>query len=186
MIDSKTRKKVIALWNEGESKASIQRKTKVSQPSIRKIINEIELEEGTPLDQRDRIKRPEKPEKCVQPDATIFEDDKSLIYHKFILNFSKVLPQKRLKGNPLQVLAQGINFRFYRELLEKVFDQQSVAAIDAQLQSFDLSGHVFEVTLQQGLYGIHKIQTRRLTTKETRYWYTLPGEEPFDFTRAQS
>ncbi|MHA2345989.1 MAG: hypothetical protein ACXACP_04675, partial [Candidatus Hodarchaeales archaeon] len=173
MIDSKTRKKVISLWKNGENKASIQRKTKVSQPSIRKIINEIELEEGTPIDQRDRKNRPEKPEKRVQRISTVFEDDKSLIYHKFILNFSKVLPLKRLKGNPLQVLAQGISIRIYRELLGKVFDSQSVAAIDAQLQSYDLSGHVFEVTLEQGLYGIHKIQIQQLTTKETRFWYTL-------------
>jgi hypothetical protein len=149
MIDSKTRKKVIALWRNGENKASIQRKTKVSQPSIRKIIDEIELEEGTFLDQRVRTKGPEKPEKRVQPVSTIFEDDKSLIYHKFILNFSKVLPLKRLKGNPLQVLAQGISIRIC-------------------------------------LYGIHKIQIQQLTTKETRFWYTLPGEEPFDFARKQS
>jgi len=86
-----------------------------------------------------------------------------------------------VKGNTLQVLAQGISPANYRELLSLVFDPQSVAAIDAQLQSYDIFGHVFEVKISQGLYGIHSVEIKRLTTKETRFLYKLPGEEPFDF-----
>ena len=181
MIDSKTRKKIITLWRQGESKASIQRKTKVSQPSIRKILIELELEGENPVGKKTRKNAHEKPEERVQPISTVFEDDESLIYHKFILNFTEVIPRGSQKGNTWQVMAKGISVGEYQGLLGKVFDPQSVAAIATQLNSFKISGHAFEVTLEQGLHGIHKIQIKRLTTKETRYSFTLPGEEPFNF-----
>jgi len=154
MIDAKTRKKIIALWRKGETKSSIQKKTKVSQPSIKKIIDKFELGEGKSVRQINKQTTPKKPEKSAPFTFTEIENNNSVIYHQFILNFSKVLPLSRVKGNPLQVLAQGISQTSYRELLAKVFDPQSVAAIDAQLQSYDLSGHVFEVKISQGLYGV--------------------------------
>ena len=181
MIDAKTRKKIIALWRQGESKSSIQKKTKVSQPTIKKIIDTFELGEGSSVRQINKQTTPEIPETSAPFTFTEIENNNSVIYHQFILNFTKVLPQLRVKGNTLQVLAQGISPANYRAHLSQVFDPQSVAAIDAQLQSYDLPGHVFEVKISQGLYGIHSVEIKRLTTKETQFGYKLPGEEPFDF-----
>jgi len=177
MIDRKTRGKIIKLWNEGESKASIQKKTGVSQPTIRKIVREEGLE-----------KKPS-PNHVAPPPPALNDMEKrlksveeTLIRHekwwaevptsgKFIINFTKNWPYGN--NTVLECLRNGVPIFDLERLLIKILPPRCVRFILDEIERLGgpgkvMEGRMYEVFISQGKWGIEDITVQPFSIPDMR------------------
>ena len=148
MIDTKARNKIIKLWEQGESKASIGRKTGKSQPTIRKVIKKAELEKiqnDTTMSVDDeiledqlaklelRINRLEKfnvlsleNQTCTQPEIS------------FIVNLTRNWPY--CDYTPLQILKNGLPHWELRCILDQIFPKSTTNLIASEIERLGANG----------------------------------------------
>ena len=177
MIDRKTRGKIIKLWNEGESKASIKRKTGVSQPTIRKIIKEANIEKlpssnhvtPLPLELNDFEKRLMSVEEAVERHERWWAEIPTS--GKFIINLARNWPY----GNnpPLECLKNGVPIFDLERLLRKILPPEPAKFIMKEIMKHRgsrnvVSGKKYEVRVSRGTWGIEDIIVQPLSIPDMR------------------
>ena len=155
MIDRKTRNEIIELWRQRENKASIQRKTGVSQPTIRKIIREAGLDENS-------------------YDASSFDDTSNLMQklsraeneHRarapkdvFIINLEQNWPYR--SNTTLQCLYNGAPIWEIPRLLKPMYNDHVISRI---MQEIERQGQrkIYEVTVIHYGYGREHVAVKML------------------------
>jgi hypothetical protein len=131
MIDAKTRDKIIKLWMEDESKASIGRKTKVSQPTIRKVIIEAGMDkrssnekvEPQPLVLGDFERRLQKVEEISNRHERWWGEIPTS--DKFIINLTRGYPYGN--NTPLECLKNGVPYFDLEQVLLKFLPPKSAS-----------------------------------------------------------
>ena len=170
MIDKKTRKKILDLWKKGESKASIQRKTRVSQPTIRKILqatgsDEIMIKDRTDLDSSNlekRITRLEEEVKYLKLSREDTLNNKSAhsshcLPQKdiFTINLERNTPY--LDNPPFLMMRNGLPLYDLPRVLGLVYPASIANAIVGKIEDLGGRGHTYEVQITHHIDGIPDI-----------------------------
>lgn len=158
------------LWKEGESKASIQRKTGVSQPTIRNVLKQAEedIKKGAlepdsmsmDVDElEERILRLEKSVEELKPWRKPTNEGCGVDL-QFHLNFTQHTPPswyndywKHLQG--------GIGVWAYRPILLKLLSEECVDTIEDRLTEHNpLEGKTFKVCISEDLSDFQKVEVK--------------------------
>lgn len=170
MIDTKTRRKIIKLKEEGCSNTEIKKRTGVSLPTIKKILNEDSftiartrpsqnnLEVDSIGDLKERLGKIERSIDLFQNGMNKERASPKYLLHQFTLNFIRALPQAWANGNRWKMLSQGVAPRHYKAILGAIVDSEIVAAVDRQIRFFSpLPGKIFgvKVSAYDGKYDVN-------------------------------
>jgi len=170
MIDKQKREKIIQLWRDGETKAAIQRKTGVSQPTIRKIIRKIEDEEKTndkePSIEKDNFyddRIPElenktyksKKELNIQREVKKHQNLTQLQDLTFIINSTVNYPWR--DNDPWTIMRNGIAIWNLSQILNKVIEPKAAEIIVTQIKNFGDTQNFFEVQIINTKTGYKRI-----------------------------
>jgi hypothetical protein len=165
LIDAKARKKIIKLWEEGESKASIQKQTGVTQPTIRKVLRKAGLDRKSSdkksgsddSDLEDRVEQIEEqleelkhthtPDSNDQMDKHPQSAATKTLYpiDRFIVNLKRNWPYAQ--NTPLQCLYNGVATWELPRLLRLIYSENITNQILHQIPEDD-PRHIYEVTLE--------------------------------------
>ena len=170
MIDTKARKKIIKLYEQGESKASIQRQTGITQPTIRKVLQEAGLDRTIITKEsetdftylKDRVERLEEQLEAlmftpimnnkgqlVQPPQGAFANTMPPV-DVFIVNTTRAWPSR---GTPLfQALRNGIPHWRLDAVLSPIYYPNIVKSIVDQIDYLGRYG-IFQITVSHKKIG---------------------------------
>jgi uncharacterized coiled-coil protein SlyX len=152
MIDRETQDRIIDLWKEGESKASIHRATNVSLPSIRKIIREAGMEERENEDVSTIDTLNERLTE-VEEELDNLKQSVEALTHKqytkpeecFIVNLTRNYPHRNL--TTLQALKYGTPPWILRDLLSEIFPKSIAETIANEIEKLGPK-RVYEVKVK--------------------------------------
>ena len=169
MIDVKTRKKIIKLYEQGESKASIQKQTGITQPTIRKVLRKAGLDRKSSdrksssddSDLEDRVEQIEEQLEALkstrtmkniglqgQPSHSEIIDSFNPV-DTFIINLTRNWPYR--SNMPLQCLYNGAPIWEVQRLLKPMYTNHVISRIMQEIKRQGQS-KVYEVTVVH--YGI--------------------------------
>lgn len=174
MIDRKTRNEIIELWRQRENKASIQRKTGVSQPTIRKIIREAGLDENSydassfddTSNLMQKLSRAENEHRTARSIDTSYrsgENQQSSIHiapkDVFIINLEQNWPYR--SNTTLQCLYNGAPIWKIPRLLKPMYNDHVISRI---MQEIERQGQrkIYEVTVIHYGYGREHVAVKML------------------------
>ena len=155
MIDRKTRDKIVKLKREGYSRTEIKTKTKVSLPTIRRIL----LEEGeiTPVSTRRSASQNDPDESDIKKRLSTLEDEVRhlrevedaggyRLTHRFPINFTRNYPEGRCQ-DVWEMLSRGVAPWRYKEHLLKLFNPLRVSQIEKKINEYDIHDKIFEIEI---------------------------------------
>ena len=155
MIDKKTREKIIKLKGESYSNTEIKKKTRVSLPTIGKILKEAGITQIVrtlqPTSQSDLFESD-----IIQRLSTLEEEVKQLrevedaggyrLTHRFPINFTLNYPEGRCQ-DVWEMLSRGVAPWRYKEHLLKIFNPICVSQIGKKLDEYKVNGKIFVIEI---------------------------------------
>ena len=178
MIDKKTRGKIIELWEEGESKASIQRETGVSQPTIRRILKEAGLEKSSRIngdessdfgsqmleermaDMEEEIENLKQNRRASPIKENIGSTVDIQPADSLVINLSRNYPYRH--NGPWQILRNGLPIWDLPRILEKIFPRRIVFRILDEVHRQGGAGKVYGVEIIHKRYGLEEVRVQPL------------------------
>jgi len=168
MIDRKTREKIVKLKREGYSNTEIKKKTKVSLPTIRRIL--IKEGEITPVNTRRSASHNDLNESDIEKRLSTLEDEvKHLrevedaggyrLTHRFPINFTRNYPEGRCQ-DVWEMLSRGVARWRYKEHLLKVFNPLCVSQIEKRINEYDIHGKIFEIEIYSSSSNLDYINVK--------------------------
>jgi len=174
MIDRKKRDEIIRLWRKGDNKTVIQKKTGVSQPTIRKILRQAHLDEkvsdtsrfGDTSHMMQGLSRAESEHRTARYVDTSYqsgEDAQSSIHiapkDVFIINLEQNWPYRN--NSPLQCLYNGAPIWEVPRLLKPSYNDRVIGRIMQEIERQDLH-KTYEVTVVHYGFGREEVTVRVL------------------------
>ncbi len=158
MIDVAAKKRIIDLYNEGKNKTEIQKLTKISAPSIRKIIENYEIykteqeSDRTKYNDNNISKLSEIENRIIKLEynmETQTESKDELMEDIMNINFiiNTTLNWHYGNNKPFQILRNGVRFEDTSSILEILFPQPIVNELINKIKKTGITKGIFKATV---------------------------------------